>query len=408
MKTEYKVIALSILFGSFTWVTYSILDCFVFHEGTLCDLLFRNVLTHKILVMVVSIVSSFCFGLFITDVVAKRRRAEEARRESERHYQALENASPVGILHTDAEGNYRYVNKRWCEITGLSLEDVVEQGWTRTLHPEDRQRVLRQWRQATRKDRPFRSEYRFSRPDGVTVWVFGQAVSEKTSGGEVVGYIGTIADITQRKYLENELQNISERERERIGQDLHDVLSQYLVGITCMANVLRTRLSGKSLPEAADAAKIETVTKEALTLTRSLAKGLLPIPAEPEGLWKALEELASNTEQWFGISCIFHPQEKLLVEDYHLATQLFRIAQEALNNAIRHGKAKCVTIELRARDNQMILRVKDNGVGISELDGKHQGMGLSIMKHRAKMIGGTLEISRQVDGGTLVTCLVPL
>jgi len=134
--------------------------------------------------------------------VTERRRVEAALRASEAQYQTLATISPVGIFHADDKGLCLYVNRRWCEIAGLSLIEACGEGWIRALHPEDRTSVLAEWRAAVQEDRPFRSEYRIQRPDGAVTWVFGQAVAQRGPGDEIASFVGTITDISQRKEAE--------------------------------------------------------------------------------------------------------------------------------------------------------------------------------------------------------------
>ncbi|SNQ60113.1 PAS domain S-box protein [Candidatus Methanoperedens nitratireducens] len=138
--------------------------------------------------------------------ITERKRAEEALRESEKCYQTLAELSPVGVLHNDAQGRCIYVNDQLCEITGLTPEQLYGLTWLKALHPEDRDRVLDEWSDAQQKKIPFHSEYRFQRPDGVATWVIGQAVAEMGNGGEILGYVGTVTDITERKRAEEEIQ----------------------------------------------------------------------------------------------------------------------------------------------------------------------------------------------------------
>ncbi len=126
-------------------------------------------------------------------------------RESQKLFQTLTTVSPVGIFRTNADGNCTYVNQRWCEIAGLTPEEARGEGWARAIHPEDRERVFAEWHRIAREGSQLHSEYRFRRPDGVVTWVFGQAVAEKGEDGEIVGYVGTITDITERKRAEEEL-----------------------------------------------------------------------------------------------------------------------------------------------------------------------------------------------------------
>ncbi|MBD2183987.1 sensor domain-containing protein [Aerosakkonema funiforme] len=137
--------------------------------------------------------------------ITDRKRAEQKRQESERRYQILEKVSPVGIFYTDAEGHCLHVNEQWCEITGLTLAEALGEGWTKAIHPEDRQRVLNQWYREAKENLCFKSEYRFARPDGIVTWVLGQAIAETNPNGKVTGYVATIADISDRKQAEEQL-----------------------------------------------------------------------------------------------------------------------------------------------------------------------------------------------------------
>lgn len=143
--------------------------------------------------------------------IAERKQVEIALRASEQRYATLAEASPVSIFRTDGLGHCLYVNSRWCKITGLTPQEAIGEGWARTLHPEDCDRVFAEWYQAAQANVPFGSEYRFMRDDGVVSWVFGQAVAEKNPNGEVIGYIGTLTDITARKQAESALQESEER-----------------------------------------------------------------------------------------------------------------------------------------------------------------------------------------------------
>ncbi len=133
------------------------------------------------------------------------RESEEALRQSQYQYQVLAEASPVGIFRTDAQGDCVYVNRRWCEITGISFEQTLQSDWGRALHPDDRVQVLAAWQQAVRDGLPFQLEFRFQRPDGTIIWVFGQALLERRNREEVFGYVGTITDITDRKQADQKI-----------------------------------------------------------------------------------------------------------------------------------------------------------------------------------------------------------
>ena len=207
-----------------------------------------------------------------------------------------------------------------------------------------------------------------------------------------------------RKYLESEILEISDREQRRIGQDLHDGLSQRLRGVTYLSHVLAEELTQKSLAEAKDASRITQLLNEALVETHGLARGLFPISLEADGLMSALGELASNIQNIYKISCRLACSKPVLIDDRSTAMNLFRIAQEAIQNAIKHGKATRVVIRLIKKSETIELVVKDDGKGLPKHFEKRQGMGLKIMDHRASMIGAELQVQRVVTGGTLLTC----
>lgn len=223
-------------------------------------------------------------------------------------------------------------------------------------------------------------------------------------------FTGIIRDISVRKKLEQEILSITERERRRIGEDLHDGLCQHLAGIELMSQALERSLAKRSRKEAAPAAKITQHIRDAITQTRSLARGLSPVQLDSAGLMSALHELAANISDLFRIKCSFRNDRPVLIRDNAVATHLFRIAQEAVSNALKHGKARKVEIVLAALPQHILLVVHDDGRGfpnrLNPAKGTAKGMGLRIMSYRAGMIGGSLAIQREKNGGTTVACTV--
>ena len=220
--------------------------------------------------------------------------------------------------------------------------------------------------------------------------------------------IATGIDITERKHLERAILEISEREQRRIGQDLHDGLGQHLTGIAFMTKVQEQKLKEKHLPYAADAAKIVKLVNEAINKTRELARGLSPVVSESFGLMSALQQLSAEVQDVFGVSCRLTCDTPVLIDDVSLATHLYHISQEAVSNAIKHGKARNIDINLAASDARGVLTIRDDGSGCKKIPATSKGMGHHIMSHRAKMIGGTLDIESCTPRGTVVTCLFPV
>jgi PAS domain S-box-containing protein len=220
--------------------------------------------------------------------------------------------------------------------------------------------------------------------------------------------IATGIDITEREQLEKAILNISAREQRRIGQDLHDGLGQHLTGIAFMAKVHEARLAEKQVDETADAAKIVKLVNEAIHKTRELARGLLPVVSDEHGLMSALQLWAAEVEDLFNVPCRFQCDMPVLIQDDEIATHLYHIAQEAVHNAIKHGRPQNILIRLTADLGRGTLLVEDDGSGIPKTREHAQGMGLHIMNYRASMIGGTLDVRSARVRGTAVTCTFPM
>jgi len=212
----------------------------------------------------------------------------------------------------------------------------------------------------------------------------------------------------ERKRLEKQLLDVIERERRWIGQELHDSIGQQLTGIEFMVETLQHMLSGKSLNEASYAAKISTLVNQAAKQMREFARELHPVDLDASDLISAIEELAASTEHLFGISCTFKHSESVSVNDTSVISNLYRIAQEAITNAFRHGEAKNILIKLTSNRRISMLTVKSDGLDFPEDRPTSKGMGLKLMTHRAEIIGGSLNIRRGINGGTTVTCVFPI
>jgi signal transduction histidine kinase len=214
-------------------------------------------------------------------------------------------------------------------------------------------------------------------------------------------------EITERERLQQELLRVSEEEQRRIGQDLHDGLCQHLAGTAFTAQVLRQDLEQKNLLEAETAGKIVALVEEGISLSRRLAQGLDPVEMDSTGLMLALEELALTTRKLFNVVCSFVCPSPVLVHDAVAANHLFRIAQEAVRNAVSHGKPTKIIIQLHTLDDGTELRIEDDGVGVQDKISDREGMGLRLMAHRARAIGAIFSVMPRDNGGTIVTCLLP-
>jgi len=212
-------------------------------------------------------------------------------------------------------------------------------------------------------------------------------------------------EVQQRARLQKELVETAEREQRRISYDMHDGLCQHLTGTALVSHALGQKLADKSLPEAAEASRLVSLVEEAIELTRSLARGLDPIEVQTEHLADNFCVLAARKSKRFNVACQFEGHQAVPLHDVKVATQLYRIAQEAVINAARHGRAKHINIRLDYVDGKIVLTVTDDGTGLPENARNGNGMGLRIMAYRAEMIGATFHIERLSNlPGTRVTC----
>jgi PAS domain S-box-containing protein len=220
--------------------------------------------------------------------------------------------------------------------------------------------------------------------------------------------IVTGIDVTERKRMEQAILKVSASVQRAIAQDLHDGLGQHLTGIAFMSKVLEQKLAEGGMPEAAAAAKIVTLVNEAIYKTRELARGLLPVVSEADGLLSALKQWAAEVEDLFHVPCNILCVEPVDIADLGVATHLYHIAQEAVNNALRHAKPTRLLVSLTRVNGVGSLTIEDNGDGLPSESSRHAGLGLQIMRYRADMIGGSLEVHRGEPAGTVVRCRFPL
>ena len=230
------------------------------------------------------------------------------------------------------------------------------------------------------------------------------AVSESTIDGERL-YTGIIRDLSERKRLEQDLVTRSERERAELGQELHDVLAQQLTAMSLLAKTLQRKLAQETSPLEELADQVVDVAQQAMEESRRLAHNLYPTELERRGLWVALSELAATQEKiWQTVVNVTRIGPEVAV-DRPLARHLYRIAQEAITNSIKHGAAQDITLQVEVTPSELILEIVDNGKGFSP--DNREGMGLSIMRYRASMIGAQLNVTSIPTQGCTVVCRVP-
>jgi hypothetical protein len=339
----------------------------------------------------------------VTEDVTDRKRAEDELRKSEARTRALLRAMPDLMFRMSRAGMfvdycappntslYRppsvFLGAQVRNVLGESLGGIFQSSIERALSTGVVQTL----------------DYRLPR-DGSGDF---EARFAPSSDDEV---LVVVRDVTEQKRLQKEILEISNREQERLGHELHDGLAQQLMGIALLCKVLQKQLERESLPEAEQASQIEKLVEDALSQTRSLARGLAPVEIDAGGLEAALEDLARRIERVHGVRCVFRSERRVATGSRAEALHLYRIAQEAVSNALRHANPTRIAIDLSSVNGRRRLTVVDNGSGIApnpestRKKGSRGGMGLHIMRYRARMIDAIFDIRPAPGKGTLVSC----
>lgn len=332
-------------------------------------------------------------------------------RESEARLRAVFDTAVEGIIMIDERGAIDAVNPAAERMFGWKSRELIGRN-INVLMPEpyhgQHDGYLAHYRSTgERRVIGIGREVFGQRRDG-TVFPIDLSVGEFSFAGRRM-FTGIIRDITERRRLQAEVLRSGEAEQQRIGRDLHDDLCQQLAGIEFLAQTLTRRLTDARRPEAKAAEEIANLIRSATEHTRDLSHGMSPVGLDADGLMSALEELAVRSHRHFQVEVVFRCPAPVFVEDPEVATHLYRIAQEAVSNSIRHGRADRIEIGLAAVSNQVRLAVRDHGKGLpARPDRRHRGRGLTIMRYRAALIGGSLVIGNEPDGGVTVGCSVHL
>ena len=335
-------------------------------------------------------------------VVERERRLAEAnatiRKREERHEHVIQSALD-GFLRFERTGRLLEVNKALCDLLGYSSTELLQKSVYGAEGVALREELKNHVDQLEQHGAA-RCSTRLRRRNGSEVEV---ELSLRREDEELFGFVH---DISTQLRLERELQQITLEERRRFGNELHDGLGQQLTAIELMTHTLARELKSQEPVQAKAAFEITTYIRRAITQTRELAHGLLPIAAEAEGLMNALRELARMTEL-AGKSCDFQCDKAVKISDNAVASHLYRIAQEAVNNALKHAEAQHIHLRLEDCGSKTELSITDDGKGLPRRKSSGGGMGLQVMQHRARLMGGDLAIESTANKGVRIICSAP-
>jgi PAS domain S-box-containing protein len=397
----------------------------------------------------------FLAGILVTLValcalLSVRKLRSHASTWSKKRFRALVSHVP-GALYCCNPGNARsvdFVSEKVEDITGYPAGDFMSRRRTFTdiMDPADLETIRRYISSALEKKESYDLEYRLVSASGERRWVRDQGCGNYDKAGRLISVDGAFFDITSRRLAEEELQEsrrmlemqiaartaelrrvneqlrtqidqrkklealvlrASEREQQRVGLELHEDIGQQLAGLAFMVSALSSRLVGKVPKEAGVIGDILELFQKTINGVRGAAKGLYPVEIRSGGLHTALEGLAVTTRERFGLSCVFTGQDDFEVHDASVATHVYRIAEEAITNAVRYARARNISIDLKRSDGHAILTMDTDGDGAG-IDAVGAGaMGLEIMRYRAEAVGGVLEVASAPEGGTMVRCVFP-
>jgi two-component system CheB/CheR fusion protein len=361
-------------------------------------------------------------ALLTSSLQTRRRAAEESLRRahdqleqrvvertarllrSEEQFRVLVNGvTDQAFFQVDAEGRISVWNAGAERLLGYASREIIGSHYTRLLPDRVQGSVPTSLSTGGHAAARFEDQGWVVRKDGSRFWANFWLARMQESPPNDAQYVMSIRDVSERLNLEREILAVGEQERQRIGHDLHDGLGQELTGASMMLTALAERIGQPGAVQAADVEEVARLVRECIEQSRELAKGLCPVDLEDEGLVAALRMLAERVSRLPGVVCRVDAGTDVRADPV-TALNLFRIAQEAINNAIRHGSATHIDVSLTESGSAVSLVIADDGTGIATEPAKATGLGLRIMNYRAKMLRGSLSVHRGDTCGTVVTC----
>lgn len=388
-------------------------------------------------------------ALLITQDITDHRRAEMALSESDQRYRAIVNQATAGIVRSDLNGSYMYVNQAFCDMLGLTDLDLLGKAIWQFIYEDDLEKTRRFYDRLVEKGIPYEMENRFIRRDGSVFWANVSASAIVDMVGKTQSVVFVVVDIQERKEAEEQLQQLNlhlenrveertaelrsaldelvesrrrlqvlskrlvevqEQERHAISQELHDRVGQNLTALNLNLTIIENQLKGQApLVVSGRLTDSMSLVSDMISIVRNVMSDLRPVVLNQYGLVAALQEYTSNFKARYNLQLEFIKPDALPESlDAALEMTVLRITQEALLNIVRHAQANRVVVSLGCENNTLYLRVEDNGVGFLTEELDSHGHGLMIMRERAEAIGGTLEIESTSGRGTHIEASLPI
>jgi PAS domain S-box-containing protein len=348
--------------------------------------------------------------------ITERKRAEEALRESEGRFRLVANTAPMLIWMSDTNKLCTYFNDSWLAFTGRPMELELGNGWAEGVHPEDLQRCLDTYNRAFDARQTFKMEYRLRRRDGEYRSLLDIGVPRFNQGGSFAGYIGSCVDVSERKLAEDTLSSVNrklieaqERERSRIARELHDDVGQRLALLTVELEQLWQTCSDlpPALLQRID--KLRGQSSDIASDVQSLSHELHSSKLEYLGIATAMRAFCHELSAQQNVEVLFVHDEVPRTISQDISLCLFRVAQEALQNAVKHSGVRRFEVELRYAPDALHLTVRDSGAGFDVTGSmKSTGLGLISMAERLKLVDGQLSIDSRPHHGTTIRARVPI
>ncbi len=337
----------------------------------------------------------------IVDMTVAKKSAESLSQ-----FAAIVQASEDAIITLTPDDKILTWNPGAEKVYGYTAAEIIGKE-VMLLIPSDREQEFMATREKIHRNEAIRQlETVRLRKDGRSLHVLLSISPLVNAEGVLVGAATITHDITEKKRMEQELLHAAEMEQKRIAQDLHDSLGQQLLAISFLCNILKKKLGAGTTPDVSEAAHIEDLLNEAKMDLRRLTRGLYAADLESRGIGTSLKDLVDHVQESSTIDCSFKGDDTLMLSDRAQSENLYRLSQEALNNAVKHSFAKHITVSISRTGSHVLLTVKDDGIGLPDLTSHVSGLGLRTMRYRANVIGGTFDVRREDEGGTIVSCSV--